>query len=363
MGTSLKDIAERLNVSKTTVSWTLSGQGDKKHIGRETQERVLQCAREMNYQPNLLARSLNSGQTNTLGLIIPDITDSFYSTIARQVEMEAEKRGYSLMIASSESDQEREDRILSLFCAKQVDGIIIAPTRRSKVMLSNLVKRHFPLVAIDRFFTDLTMNSITVNNHDASRNVVRGMIKRGARHIAILTTNPHLFTMNERRRGYEDALREGGLEVTETLYGEVSFDNYEEEIFDVMDRIYHQNPRVDGFFFTTHILAIEVFRYFHERGINVNVGYQLGCIHGISAFKALAPGMRVARMPVEEIGANAVRIVTECIDCGRRQERRPFERMVLECTYPTDLSEMQRGYRKASLQAATHRFEKDGSLL
>ena len=128
--------------------------------------------------------------------------------------------------------------------------------------------------------------------------------------------------------------------MTETLYGEVSFDNYEEEIFDVMDRIYHQNPRVDGFFFTTHILAIEVFRYFYERGINVNVGYQLGCIHGISAFKALAPGMKVARMPVEEIGANAVRIVTECIDCGRRQERRPFERMVLECTYPTDLSEM-----------------------
>jgi len=73
--------------------------------------------------------------------------------------------------------------------------------------------------------------------------------------------------------------------------------------------------------------------------------------------------MRVARMPVEEIGANAVRIVTECINCARRNERRPFEQIVLECTYPTDLSEMQRGYRKASPRTAIHRSENDGLLL
>ena len=123
MKTSLKDIAETLKLSKTTISWVLSGKGDEKGISLATQEKVFQCAKQLNYQPNLLARSLNTGISGTIGLIIPDITDSFYSKVARSIEKEAETQGYSLMICSSESEIERENRMIRLFKAKQVDGI------------------------------------------------------------------------------------------------------------------------------------------------------------------------------------------------------------------------------------------------
>ena len=198
------------------------------------------------------------------------------------------------------------------------------------------------MVTIDRVFTDMKMDSIVVDNRDASYHVVKRMIAGGARRIACLTTNPHLYTMNERRMGYEDALREAGIETTKALVGAAAFDNYSEEMYHVLDGIYRDVPNVDGFFFTTHILAIEAFRYFYERGINANGNYQLGCIHGIPAFKALAPDIIVARMPVEDIGGNAVRIVTEKIACSRKGEKHPFERLVLKCTYPTDLNELSR---------------------
>ncbi len=89
--------------------------------------------------------------------------------------------------------------------------------------------------------------------------------------------------------------------------GEVTFVDYEKNVFKTLDQIFSKVPDVDGFFFTTHILALEAFRYFYEKGININKGYELACIHGVSAFRVLAPNMNIARMPIEEIGKNAVR--------------------------------------------------------
>ena len=127
MGASLKDIACKLNLSKTTVSWVLSRQGDKKGISAKTQSRVLACARSLAYEPNLLARSLNTGVSKTIGLILPSISDTFFAHIADRIESEAEQEGYSLMIAGSNSETERENALIRLFRSKKVDGIIIAP--------------------------------------------------------------------------------------------------------------------------------------------------------------------------------------------------------------------------------------------
>ena len=190
MKTSLKDIAETLKLSKTTISWVLSGKGDEKGISLATQEKVFQCAKQLNYQPNLLARSLNTGISGTIGLIIPDITDSFYSKVARSIEKEAETQGYSLMICSSESEIERENRMIRLFKAKQVDGIIVAPTKVSKIEIQNLVKEGYPLVLFDRYFPEMQTNYIIIDNEGSSYELVKKMIDNGSSKIAIITS-PH----------------------------------------------------------------------------------------------------------------------------------------------------------------------------
>ncbi len=331
--TSLKDIAEKLNLSKTTVSWVLTGQADKKGISKNTQEIVTNCAKEMNYQPNLIARSLNIGQTKTIGLILPSISDFFYSSIAREIENQANHHGYSLMIASSESDYNKEELVIQMFKSKGVDGIIIAPTKRSKVEIERLITEKFPLVTFDRYFPELQASYIIVDNKESSYKLTKHLINQGCKNIALITTNAHLTTMGERNEGYKQALLDSGVKFNPMLVGNVEYDNYENKIVKVLDNIFEKVPNVDGFFFTTHILALEAFLYFNNRGIDFNKQFQLACIHGVSLFKILAPKINTAKMPVADIGKNAIDILLGEIRAKNQQagERGQYK-VVLPCT-------------------------------
>lgn len=335
MRPSLKDIARELNLSKTTVSWVLSGRAPQKGISESTANKVIEYAMELNYQPNLIARSLNTGTTKTIGLILPSISDSFYSEVAKEIEAEARKKGYSLMIGSSESDIDREDEILRLFKAKVVDGIIIAPTKRSKIEIQRLIDESYPLVTIDRYFPELNASYIIINNRDSSYMLTKHLINKGCKKIAILTTNSYLTTMNQRREGFEDAIRELKLKIDPNLYGEVNYVDYERNIYKVLDNIFKEVPDVDGFFFTTHILALETFQYFHEKGIKPD--YEFACIHEVPIFKVVVPHINVARMPIEEIGKNAVSILIEQIDFvkqnrTKRNKKIEPKQLILSCS-------------------------------
>ena len=334
MHTSLKEIANNLQVSTATVSWVLSGQGTARGIGNATQKKVLRYAKEVGYVPNLLARGLNTGITNTIGIVIPSISDLFYSSIVREIELESEKLGYSLMICSSESEKEREMRMIKMLRSKQADGIIIAPTKRSRTDFENFLQEDYPFVLFDRFFSDMDTNYVIIDNESSSYQLVKHLVNKGRKKIAIITTNPHLETLNMRYMGYKRALQDSGLEVNPDLYGFVEYVDYEKNIYDVLDVIFQKVPDVDGFFFTTHILALEAFCYFHERNRDVNRQFGLACIHEVSAFRVLAPGISVARMPVEAIGKNAVRILHDNIEYLRSQDKAPYvhNKMILPCT-------------------------------
>ncbi|GHT18251.1 catabolite control protein A [Bacteroidia bacterium] len=334
MGVLLKDVAKELGLTSTTVSWVLSGQGDKRAISLETQRRVLQYAKKVNYRPNLIARSLLTGKSESIGLIIPSISDTFYSSITKEIEHEAEKLGYSLIICSSESEKEREIRMINMLRSKQVDGIIIAPTKRSRKQFDIFLKESFPFVLFDRFFSDMDSNYVIIDNEDSSCQLVKHLVEQGRKKIAIITTNPHLETLNMRYTGYKKALTESGMEINANLYGCVEYENYKNDIISVLDRIFESVPDVDGFFFTTHILALEAFLYFHDKNIDINGdGYGLGCIHEISAFRILSPNISVARMPVEDIGKNVVRILHDNIEYVRQNEKKDYSysKMILPC--------------------------------
>lgn len=332
MGVSLKDIAEQLHLSKTTVSWVLSGQGNKKGISAETQHRVFRCAEEMAYEPNLLARSLNTGISKTIGLILPSISDCFYAHLAQRIETEAERAGYSLMIAGSNAEIERESAMLRLFCSKKVDGIIISPTKISQREILRMLGLDYPLLFFDRYFPEMEANHVIIDNKESSYRLVYHLIEKGFRKIAILTTDPHLLTMNLRYEGYADALADAEIRIDPALYGEVPSADYRTNIDRTLDRIFETAPDVEGFFFTTHILAVEALRYFHDRGIDINSGkYGLACMHEDSLFRILAPKMNIARFPIEEIGRHAVRMLLEQIECKSRNATFVPESKVLSC--------------------------------
>lgn len=333
MRASLKDIAEKLKLSKTTVSWVLTGQADKKGISLATQELVRACAEEMNYQPNLIARSLNVGRSKTIGLILPSISDYFYSSIAREIEKQASNNGYSLMIASSEADMKKEDNILRMFRSKGVDGIILAPTKYSKVEIERLIKEKFPLVTFDRFFPELPASYIIIDNQESSYKLIKHLIDQGCKNIALVTTNPHLTTMSNRTDGYKQALKEAGIKVNPALIACVEYEDYEKKLPKMLDSVFEKVPNVDGFFFATHILALEAFLYFNNKGIDFNQKFGLASVHSVSSFKILSPKINVAEMPIADIGRNAVDILLREIESkSEKVGIRGHYKIVLPCT-------------------------------
>lgn len=332
---SLKAVAEHLHMSVATVSWVLSGKGDEKKISLATQEKVLAYTREIGYHPNLLARALNVGRTNTVGLIIPSISDTFYSGIAKAVESCLDKLNYSLMICSSDSDGEREGRMVRIMKSHQVDGIIIAPTKQNLDVVQGLIDEHYPLVLFDRFFSDLSTNYILINNRESSCKLVDNMIRKGARKIAIVTTNPYLTTLSFRLEGYLDALKKNGLSIDPNLIRVIDIHGYEENVPLALGELFCQVPDVDGFFFTTHILAIEAFNYFINNGIDYNSRFKLASIHEESLFKIIAPKMDIALMPIQEIGRKAVDILLKEVERKFSKEELAddvgMEHLILPC--------------------------------
>ncbi|MCK9639967.1 MAG: LacI family transcriptional regulator [Prolixibacteraceae bacterium] len=308
MSITIKDIAKDLKVSKTTVSFVLSGIGSSKGISAGTQKKILEYVEEKGYQPNLLAKSLYTGISNTIGVIVPSIGDIFYAELVKEFEVEAKKSGYILTICSSERDVLQEVKMIRMLRTKQVDGLIIAPTEYCGQELKSLLKENFPFVLVDRFYPDLKTNYVVVDDLETSFVLVNKLIAQGKKKIALITTDTRITTISLRNKGYKDALNEAKIPFDENLFCEVKRTNYANNIIEVLDNLLGKVPDIDGFYFTTHYLALETILYFIKKNINISQ-YGLACIHRNPIFETLAPSMYVARIPLDEMGREAVNIL------------------------------------------------------
>lgn len=313
MGVLLKDIAKELNLSKATVSWILSGKGEERGFSESTIRLVKETAARMGYSPNLLARSLSIGTTHTIALIIPAIGDTFYSQMAQAIEKQAHKRGYTLIISSSESNPDKERRLIEALRSRQVDGLIIAPSKGEPSEIRKMLGDGYPFVFIDRYYPELETNYVIVDNQESSCAVVSRLLEAGCRRVALLTTDTHLLVMQRRTKGYCEALDRAGIEIDPALCVEVNRADYAESIAADLDALLERCPDIDGFFFTTHYLALETMRYFIRRGIDYRRRFRLACFHTMASLDILAPEMLVALMPIEQMGTLAVDLLLENI--------------------------------------------------
>ena len=146
--TTLLDIAKAVNVSKTTVSMVLNNK--EINVSKETREKIFKAAKDMNYIPNSLARSLSTKKSYTLGMIIPDIQNPFFSEMAKAIEIESEKHGYSIILCNTLNEKKKEEEYLKLLISKLVDGVIIAACGDGKEWIKILKNNKIPFVMIDR---------------------------------------------------------------------------------------------------------------------------------------------------------------------------------------------------------------------
>ncbi|WP_341843603.1 LacI family DNA-binding transcriptional regulator [Chitinophaga caseinilytica] len=314
---SLKDIAQEAGVSTALVSYVLTNKEEKARVGREMANKIRKIARKLNYQPNYLARSLKSGRTDTIGLIVADISNPFFGQIARIVEDEAKRHNITVIFGSSDENAEKSADLINVLLNRQVDGLIVIPSEGSEQQILQLSERHFPFVLMDRPFPSIAASSISINNFGASYNAVEHLLRTGRKRIGMIAYQTSLHHIAERRRGFEVALANAGLK-TEKRLKLARYSHLREDIRKAIDQLTGGKHPADALFFATNSLAIEGLRYISELGIRVPEQLAVVSFDESEAFDLFHAPVTFIRQPIREMGKAAVQLLLSQIADSER---------------------------------------------
>jgi LacI family transcriptional regulator len=321
---ALKDVANRVGVSTTLVSYVLNNRMGNR-INPETAEKIRRAAEEMNYRPNQIAKSLKSNKTQTIGLIVADIANPFSSSIARVIEDEAKKNHFTVIFGSADENCSKAEGLVNVLLSRQVDGFIIAPPEGFEKQLLSLREEDVPFVLIDRYFKDMEVNSVTVDNFTTSFNAVKHLTDNGFRRIGFINYKTRLIHLNERTRGYHEALRAAGLPQQRGDLRLIEETRLETEIQGAMDALLDPRAPVDAIFFSSSNVAIEGLSYLRKKKIAIPDELGVVCFDETKAYDLFPCPITYIRQPLAGIGQTAVKMLLR--DIGRRQ---PATRVVLE---------------------------------
>jgi len=312
---TLAEVAKSLGVSKTLVSLVLNGKGNEKGISQETQARVLTKVKELNYKANQFARGLRMGKSNTIGLIVADISNSFYAKMCRSIEDNANKNGYNLIICSSDENPEKESTLIQMLIDRQVDGLIISTTQKNNADFLHLKKNNFPFVLIDRYIPKIDTNYVIVNNEEGAKNIVTHLIKLGNKRIGHLTISPsHISTIKERTTGYKEALKENNIKVDPNLIREISFDNIKEDVYRELKTLLSPPQSISSLFVVNNNIAVACLECFKDMNIRVPQDIALVSFDDIDAFKICYPPITAVSQPIAKMGEEALNILLKNIN-------------------------------------------------
>ena len=217
MAINMKDIAKAVGVSRTTVSRVLSGKASEFRISSETAERIRKEAQRSGYRPSELARSVRTGLTRTIGLIVSDISNPFFANLAWAVEQAAEQTGFVVFAGSSGEDLARERAYVEKLRSRGADGLLITPAGPDYEHLIRLREEGYPFVLLDRIFEDFDCDWVSVDNLRGARALCEALINRGARRMAFLGGRLETSTGRGRLEGYRAALRGRNLSLDPSL--------------------------------------------------------------------------------------------------------------------------------------------------
>ncbi|MGE0077466.1 MAG: LacI family DNA-binding transcriptional regulator [Bacteroidales bacterium] len=296
---SLDDIARSVGVSKAVVSLVLNGKGQQYGISERTRIRVLDMAKDLNYKPNQLARGLRLGYTNTIGLIVSDISNVFYAAIARNIEDLAAAIGYNVIICSTDEDVEKELKLIKLLRNRQVDGIILSSSQKNVEELNNHYSEGLPLVLIDRYFENSGIPSVVVDNYDGGTQIAGHLYDTGYIKPMVLTlSTSHVSTVKHRVDGYCDAWRQKGINAEVV---EIPFGNIEESVKDLLSNRLMIRSLPDCLFAVNNNLATAVLQTCSDLGLKIPADMALTCFDDLPYFRFIKPSVTAVSQPIVDI--------------------------------------------------------------
>ena len=315
--TTLKNIALQVGVSVPTVSRVLNGKSKHYRISKETQELILKAAKELNYSPNQLARGLRLKRTNTLGYITPDISNPFFSTIARVVEKYARKQGYSIILCDSEESTDIEAESIKLLTDRKIDGLIISPVGQATEHLKEAYNK-IPIVLIDRFFDDLDFPYVASDNYKGAYEATSYLIENSHSRIAYIQGLKNTSPNNERVRGFKDAHKHFGIALDESLIVGNSFG--EENGYIEMKLLLKRNRIPSAVFAGSNLISLGALKALAEENLNVPGDISMISFDDQPYSRFLATPMTTVSQQSSQIGQLATKILIDLIETNKQFE-------------------------------------------
>lgn len=311
----LEDLSKQLGYSKTLISMVLNGKGNQYGISKKTQAAVLDAIAKLNYTPNKFAKALRTGKSFFIGLIVTDIANPFYSTIAKNIESVLFESGYNLMVCSTEENEEKEKLLVDMMLNQQgVDGLIIASTFRNSEFYDQPRFSKTPIVFIDRVLPLFNTTYVVIDNYGGSLEIINHLIKKSCKKIGCFSITPsYLSTIEDRVNGYRDALSRSGLAQHEGLIKAINYEHINDDVERNLRELIAAHPDTDAIFALNNHIAVALLKTLKKKEFEAYANIKIACFDDIELFNIIDKPVTSVSQPVQEIGKNSSQLILDII--------------------------------------------------
>lgn len=305
---TIKDIATEAEVSISTVSFVINGKGEKMGISGAVIKKVQDVAERLNYRPSMIATSLRTGKTRSIGLIVEDISNQFFADLARVIEDEAKNIDYRVFYCSTGDDDERSQELIHSLLQANVDGFIITPTKNLEESVELLIKLKKPVVLIDRYFPGQRVSHVAMDNYEASNSATKFLINKGCKNIAVVNNTSEMIQMSLREDGCRDALKEAGI-YKDSLVLHMEYHSNEQDRIAAVVEFFQKNKEIDAVIFLTNYMGLTGLQAFKDMGIRIPQDISVVSFDDHDSFKLHTPTITVIEQPIKEIAVKSIQLL------------------------------------------------------
>jgi len=308
---SIHDIARQLNVSSTTVSFVLNGKAEEKRISDEMKKRILDHVAEVGYQPNQVAKSLRTGKSKIIGMLVEDISDPFFSGISRQVEESLYKLGYKIFFSSTENNTEKTKELLNVLRERQVDGYIIAPPPGIESEIATLIDEGLPVVLFDRYFPNLNTINIVVDNFGGASMAIEHLHANGYRKICLVTLDSEQSQMKDRLAGYCASVKKHGLP---SIVERIAYRQTQDDTVKQIKNFLLEHKELDAVLFATNYLTIPGLEAIIDLELSIPGDISVVGFDDNNHFSLFSPSITAIAQPIEKLSERTVKKLISCLN-------------------------------------------------
>lgn len=311
MSVTVKDVAKLAGVSTATVSRVINNDS---RISDRTRKKVLKCVEKLDYRINNIARSLKTNKTYTIGFICPELANNFFMSVAKGVEDELRKQGYSIMVCNSNESVEEEKERFRLFIEKCVDGVIIIPASNEGTHFSRFKEARIPVVLVDRLVDDFSADAVLVDNINGCYSAIEYLINKGHRRIGFIGGDMRLTSARERYEGYTRALGDYRIPVENSI---VRFGDFRAKSgYEMMKQLMEQKDPPEYVFISNYFMHIGATKYLMEHKPSQDKKVSIASFDDMELTSILGFCDVIVDQPIPEIGYKAAELLMERINGG-----------------------------------------------